>query len=491
MEDNLNTYIDDSSNSTSTSKPPKTSNRLNLNFSIPYTDERAEFITDYLNSKTFEYSKPTNAELETMANYILWGKQRSNDKNVVQDRLIDIPTRSKTWDRAQKTESLDALLAQPTFNEQQLNSLNGPRYKYPKETFSRSEARKLSDDDQTTLFNDLWKRIDTLELELNYYDLIHGKRSTEPRAQLVSKFTESEIDVAKANAAQLNQFKYLKKRHLLVELRREQFTLRDSIKPILLPHQTNSVSTYDNGPTEFDSDILCAPIGLKYKTDLCARLFSEDRYPIPSDFKEEELASIISMYWARKQHASTTLVFDFQNPTHVGEVFSLWEALNDTEDTTSLTTTPEFIDTLKYYINKADLTDVQRFILDAKLARQSNADISHLVNKQYNKSYTINYISTIFRQKIIPSICAAASSQAEVIENLPYPENFKKCKTCGRVLLCSPTNFVRKTRSPDGFSTQCKKCDRLSRAAAKEKIKPLYYIPQNVDVSNDKNDIGV
>lgn len=49
-------------------------NRLNLNFSIPYTDERTEFVSTYLNSDTFSYTPPTNAELETMANYILWGK---------------------------------------------------------------------------------------------------------------------------------------------------------------------------------------------------------------------------------------------------------------------------------------------------------------------------------------------------------------------------------------------------------------------------------
>ena len=73
-----------------------------------------------------------------MANYILWGKNPVTETNVVQDKLVEIPTRSKTWDRTQKTESLDALLAQPTFSEQQLNSLNGTKYRYPKETLSRA-----------------------------------------------------------------------------------------------------------------------------------------------------------------------------------------------------------------------------------------------------------------------------------------------------------------------------------------------------------------
>lgn len=145
-----------------------------------------------------------------MANYILWGKQRDTETNVVQDKLIEIPTRSKTWDRSQKTESLDALLAQPTFSEQQINSLNGTKYRYPKETLSRAQVRKETDSDKNPIFNDLWNRIDELELELNYYDLIHGKRNTEPRSELVEKFSAAARQTIKERAAILSQFTYLK-----------------------------------------------------------------------------------------------------------------------------------------------------------------------------------------------------------------------------------------------------------------------------------------
>lgn len=427
-----------------------------------------------------------------MANYILWGKQRDTETNVVQDKLIEIPTRSKTWDRAQKTESLDALLAQPTFSEQQLNSLNGTKYRYPKETLSRAQVRKETDSDKNPIFNDLWNRIDELELELNYYDLIHGKRQTEPRAELTSKFDAGAQQTIKERAAVLTQFKYLKKRHLLVELRREQFTLRDSIKPTILPHTTSSaIDVYENGPVELDSDVIVSPIGLRYDSDLSRKLFNESRYPIPSDFSQDELKSLLKSYWMRKAAVAKNdkLVFDFENPTHVGEVFNLYDSLRANQDDI-LSTTPEFINTLSYYITMADLTDVQRSILDLKLKRVSNVDIAGGINAEYGKSYTVNYISTIFRQKIIPSICAAAQTQAEIIENLPYPENFKKCKTCGRVLLSTAQNFVRKSRSPDGLSTQCKRCDREARVKAKEKIKPLYYTQEIKSENGSREELG-
>ena len=90
-----------------------------------------------------------------------------------------------------------------------------------------------------------------------------------------------------------------------------------------------------------------------------------------------------------------------------------------------------------------------------------------IINKKYNKSYTANYISTIFRQKIIPRINETAEFHAKIIENLSFPENFKKCTGCGKVLLVDPDKFVRKSRSKDGFSTRCKICDRNDRQKKK------------------------
>ena len=57
----------------------------------------------------------TEEELETCANYVLWGKD-PDGKNPVQKKEIQIKTRSGIWDKKEE-ESLDALLETPTFNE--------------------------------------------------------------------------------------------------------------------------------------------------------------------------------------------------------------------------------------------------------------------------------------------------------------------------------------------------------------------------------------
>jgi len=69
---------------------------------------------------------------------------------------------------------------------------------------------------------------------LNFYDLAHNKRKKPPREELLQRFTESQIETLKEKGEHLNSFTYLKMRHLLVELRRDQFGLQDNYKtPIM------------------------------------------------------------------------------------------------------------------------------------------------------------------------------------------------------------------------------------------------------------------
>lgn len=462
MEENLNLNI---------KKRTSRTNRLNLNFNLTYIDERRDFVEEYLAKPQFEANPPTQSELETIANYILWGKNRSNDKNIVQEGSIQIATRAGLWDaNAAKVESLDSLLAQPGFTEQQILSAEAPRYKYPKETFSRSIARRTASPEALSILEQLWREIDSLDLELNFYDIIHGKRIKPPREELLALFDESAQQSLRESAAHLNQFQYLKKRHLLVELRREQYTVKDLYRPIRAPHNIAPSTFIQPTTTTIETDYPVAPIGLIGGIGIQEKLFPKDRYPIPSDFTQNELRSVLEFYWRR---ALQTNIYDFRNLDHVGKTFEQFQQLDSERNDDILSNSNAFLNTLQFYIARADLSDIQREILDLKLRKVSNPDIAQYINKKYSKSYTINYISTIFRQKIIPQICAAAQIHAEIIENLTFPENFKKCKTCGRILLISPINFVKKSRSPDGYSTQCKICDREARLKSKDKIKKL------------------
>jgi hypothetical protein len=44
-------------------------------------DERAEFLNEYLKRPEFTQRPPTEEEIETMGNYILWAKDRKTGLN--------------------------------------------------------------------------------------------------------------------------------------------------------------------------------------------------------------------------------------------------------------------------------------------------------------------------------------------------------------------------------------------------------------------------
>lgn len=119
--------------------------------------------------------------------------------------------------------------------------------------------------------------------------------------------------------------------------------------------------------------------------------------------------------------------------------------------------------TLEFYMERADLSEVQREILDLKLKKVTNGDIASEINKKWGKTYTPNYISTIFRQRIIPKINAAAAYHEKLMGNIFFEEEFKTCADCGRTMLRDADNFTRKGRSKDGFSNRCKCCEKQIR----------------------------
>ena len=51
-------------------------NRLRLDFTISGTSDRKDFVDHYIQRPEFLHKPPSEDELETIANYILWGKDQ-------------------------------------------------------------------------------------------------------------------------------------------------------------------------------------------------------------------------------------------------------------------------------------------------------------------------------------------------------------------------------------------------------------------------------
>ena len=444
-------------------------NRLHLDFQLETATERREFLNEYLKRSEFQLKPLSEEELEMCGNYLLWGKDEDG-KNSVQKKIVEIKTKKGTWDK-KEDESLDALLEQPTFNEAQTFNTTGAPTKITREVFSRSKALKEAPPQLIPIFKDLFYQIDKLDLTLNYYDLAHNKRKNPPREELLKQFTPKEQLQLQEEASSLNQYKYLKMRHLLVELRRQQFTLKDSYSSIIQRHTVPSTQFLPTN-ISFENEVVVFPFGVNAeKKNKISSLIFRDNYD-PNSYTEEELKLISKYIWEKKEQfsniTSNQFIIDFRNLEHIYNIFQLYYDLEDETFKKELESeTDSLLNTLKFYIKKANLSDIHREILELKIQKKRNQDISSYINQKYNKSYTSNYISTIFRQKIIREINEAAQYHEELISNIFFPENFKKCNDCGEILLCSTHNFVKKSRSKDGYANRCKRCDKKIREQAK------------------------
>ena len=441
-------------------------NRLKLDWALSTSIERNSFLSTYLSQEPFLSKPPSEEELETLANYLLWGKNEEG-QNIEQEGLVELPRRNSTW-TSQAVESLDELSESPTFNENSIYSLTSklPTKKI-REVFSREKTRQTAPATLLPIFEDLWRQIDEIELTLNFYELDHGKRTKEPRAELLSMFTAADQEILRQRALNIKQFHYLKLRHLLVELRREQYTIKDSYSERVLLH--SFTPPQENSPQIFEADIPILPLGTQNKTKLSTLIFQDFSNLIPQNFTQKQLNQISHFYWEKEKEKTSPLFFDFSDLESVYNLFLQLGELGEEDTQEIFSTTPALLQTLTYYTNQASLSEVQKEILDLKIKKVKNEDIASYINKKYHKTYTVNYISTIFRQKIIPAINNAAIYHKQLIWNLPFEEEFKVCKKCNRCLLRDPINFVRKSRSKDGLSNHCKLCDKKDREEKKKK----------------------
>lgn len=262
-------------------------NRLKLDFSITSAADRKVFIDNYLTKINFT---PNEEELEMMANYILWGKTE-NGKSAVENHELDIPTRHQTWNK-KKEESLDELMEQPTFNEAAV--FGHVPTKTPRSTFSREDALQNAPAYLRETFEELFQQIDRLDLIINFYELEHGKRKKEPRAELLERFNFNQISELRQRAAELTQFKYLKMRHELVELRRTQYTLKDSYACPM--QRALPQAWFREEKPEFEYNVDVFPLGVNTPGTFMELIFREEQQLVPKNFSEEELRLISTYY---------------------------------------------------------------------------------------------------------------------------------------------------------------------------------------------------
>ena len=165
----------------------------------------------------------------------------------------------------------------------------------------------------------------------------------------------------------------------------------------------------------------------------------------------------------------STGLITFFNPDHVGAIMRHYNALK-------LETAGKYWDDFYYLLEDFDrlfnkaladypmLKDIALMRMDNK----SNNEIQQMLIDKYNKHHTVQYISSLYCQRI-PRIIAEQEQNDFLIWYYRNEQKgqWKKCSCCKEYKLASARFFSKNKTSKDGFYSICKACRNRRQSSPK------------------------
>lgn len=98
-------------------------------------------------------------------------------------------------------------------------------------------------------------------------------------------------------------------------------------------------------------------------------------------------------------------------------------------------------------------------LLIYKIDGKQNVEIQELLEQEFNIKYSVEYISSLWRNKI-PKLLAEHEQERYLMWHYTFQEKgkWKKCSRCGQVKLANNRFFSKNNTSKDGFYSICKDC---------------------------------
>ena len=415
-----------------------------LDYNLYSNAERAEQVRSLFTPDVEQLAREhydetsTQKELETAANFILYGKDPHNDKNYVQKKEVQIEAKHTTWKR-KEPESLDALMEDPMTDQTQFQEVRKNSYKKPKPTISRDPD---GPDAAIPGMKDLWNAIDVLA------------------ARVKELKDEKKLNL-----------EYYRKNHLLIQLRKEQFALKDSELEQIHCHSFGGGSTEFcyTSDTGYLKDNYTDWVYRSWKADHYRKQFGEDWYAREQEILAKQLTEGKLNDWEWVEVSENKI--DFTNPEHVYKVLEMYGTLKENSWEKLNSDLKFLIWELEDYIEEANLSEARKHILVRKIDKATNERIIEELQLKFGLNYSDNYISTIYTKMICRDIAKAAQLKYDEWLYRNIPEKFKTCSTCGRRMLRDLRNFVQKQNSSDGLSARCKRCDKEIRDKKKKEEK--------------------
>lgn len=106
------------------------------------------------------------------------------------------------------------------------------------------------------------------------------------------------------------------------------------------------------------------------------------------------------------------------------------------------------------------------YILIYRLDGLTNKEVQYKIEEQFGSTYSTEYISSIFNQRI-PKIISEGAAIEELDYHYLYEEkgSYKKCSRCGQFKLKHNSFFSLNESSKDGFYSICKECRKIKKGS--------------------------
>jgi len=352
--------------------------KYSLDYSIERDIDRLHAIEDILDSLE---TNPTHTELEQMASYILYGKDE-NGKNAVQrGETTDSDKRYKSFQRAaDKVQSLDEILDNPLADQQTLQKMD-ERYIYTKKkpTIARPKYDKKTGelvdagDSDIPGMAQLWADIDRLDHILAVNE---GKIPPDEDTQIFE------------DSYRLYQF-----RHMLIDIRRHQYYLKDAYKPTLhfLSLTPPKAQTYN-----WDEDSFYWMPREQWQSRVDNALLSSISHNIEDyETRTNPTTGAQEVKWIVRRQT-----FDWENPYHIKALLNHYGAiymeLHEKLDSWGRTLIYDF----DRYFDMCGFSEVREYIVTRKVDRASHAQIAAELQEKFGLKYNENHICTILSKEV-------------------------------------------------------------------------------------------
>ena len=413
--------------------------KYSLNYNIERDVDRVAAIVDILDKLEKD---PSPADLEQMASYILYGKDEDGYNAVQRGELTNGNTRYNSFKtKDDKLLSLDAIMESPTADQTSMQSAHvrshytqkKPTIAKPKYDKKTGELLDIGDADIPGM-TELWDSIARYEHKI---------------AVAEGKVPPNEGDYIYDDPYKIYQLK-----HTLIDLRRHQYYLKDGYKPEI------HFLKVDRPQPQF-MDWTCdsfywMSLEQWHKRVDNALLHSISKNLADYETRQNPETGETEVKWVVREHT-----FDWENPVHIRALLNNYDAIYNQFYDKLNTYSRTLIFDFERYRKMANFSEVREFLIDRKIERYTYAQIQDLLLAEYGLKYNENHLCIIYAKEI-PERMAATAKKWRLINTTP-PDELKKCFTCGRVLPRDTLFFSRNRSRKDGFSSNCKECEKKRR----------------------------